>query len=373
MGNGEIRSLTGLRFVAAFFVFVFHIHIRWPIVGNGFISNILGQGAVGMSLFFVLSGFVLTYRYVDAQCTVRNYLINRFARIYPVYVAVAIFTLPWIGIDLYGSSEQLKHIFQVILLVFSNIFVIQAWFPQYFSHWNDGGSWSISVEFFCYILLPFFLNYFSCFSKKKLYVALFTFWLLAVLPGISASLFDAPSNNVFYSIPIFRLSEFMIGVCTYLIIRSGRRYQWGNLLQIVIILIVLFYLGIVGSTMSMYVGHNWIVLPAIAFIIFSLCNGKGLIASSLGSSVFVWLGKISYCFYSFQVLLILFLINYHDRLLIFLPVLLNTKVLLVSSFVLLVLLSSAGYYFIEEPSRRWIRKYHKNISGDLVLGGKLVK
>jgi hypothetical protein len=52
----EIFPLTGLRFVAAFYVFLFHIHIRWPISSHSFAKNVLDQGAIGMSLFFMLSG-----------------------------------------------------------------------------------------------------------------------------------------------------------------------------------------------------------------------------------------------------------------------------------------------------------------------------
>ena len=58
----EVRPLTSLRFVAAFYVFVFHIHIRWP-VGMGIADNLLSAGAIGMSLFFMLSGFILAHRH----------------------------------------------------------------------------------------------------------------------------------------------------------------------------------------------------------------------------------------------------------------------------------------------------------------------
>ena len=51
----EVRPLTSLRFVAALYVFVFHIHIRWPVAG-GWMDGLLSSGAVGMSLFFMLSG-----------------------------------------------------------------------------------------------------------------------------------------------------------------------------------------------------------------------------------------------------------------------------------------------------------------------------
>jgi peptidoglycan/LPS O-acetylase OafA/YrhL len=357
----EIFSLTGLRFVAAFYVFLFHIHIRWPISDHPFTKKVLDQGAIGMSLFFLLSGFVLAYRYADGQSTLKDYLVNRFARIYPIYSIAALVTLPWIGISLVSSSlaDTLRWIGQIVLLVLSNIFLIQAWFIQYFSYWNDGGSWSISVEVFCYILLPFLLPSLLQASMKRLFVIAAACWLLAVLPGLSAALFSSPSNGVFYSMPIFRLPEFLIGACTYLAIRLGFKYQWGAALQVAVLVIFLLYLGFAGSEMPLYVGHNWIALPVIAFMIFSLSNEKGLVASILASRIFVWLGKISYCFYSFQALIILLLISHHDKLIQVAPALSNNKLLAIVSLAVLVALSASGYYLIEEPARRWIRRYHK--------------
>ena len=358
MSQTEILPLTGLRFVAAFYVFLFHIHIRWPLAGQPFLKNVLDQGAVGMSLFFVLSGFVLAYRYADGRSTIKDYLINRFARIYPIYVVAALITLPWIGIDFgYGSLTDIgKGIMQGALLIFANICLIQAWFLQFFSYWNDGGSWSISVEAFCYLLLPFILPRLAQPSIRRLYIIVAVCWLLAVLPGFSAALFNGPSTGVFYSMPIFRLPEFLIGACAYLAIRLGSSYRWGIIPQIVVLSFFLLYLGFVGPHMPLYVGHNWVALPTIALMIFSLSNGKGPIASLLANPVFVWLGKISYCFYSFQAFLILSLINYHDKLIQIAPLLANNRVLSIASLMVLIALSAAGHYLIEVPAHSWIKK-----------------
>ena len=161
----EIYPLTGLRFVAAFYVFLFHIHIRWPLTHQPFVRNILDEGAIGMSLFFVLSGFVLAYRYADGRTPLRDYLINRFARIYPVYVVAAVVTLPWIGVGLdTGSPGELwASLARFAALIFANVFLIQAWFLQFFSYWNDGASWSIAVEAFFYVILPVVLPAFARF------------------------------------------------------------------------------------------------------------------------------------------------------------------------------------------------------------------
>lgn len=63
----ELLPLTTLRFISAFWIFLFHITLRWPVDLPVPISNILSQGPLGMSIFFILSGFVLTYNYFEKE------------------------------------------------------------------------------------------------------------------------------------------------------------------------------------------------------------------------------------------------------------------------------------------------------------------
>ena len=76
----SITPLTFVRFIAAFYVFLFHIYLHWTWNVKPFIGNIMNEGAVGMSLFFVLSGFILTYNYYDKN-PLENYhyfIVNAF-------------------------------------------------------------------------------------------------------------------------------------------------------------------------------------------------------------------------------------------------------------------------------------------------------
>ena len=354
----QITQLTGLRFVAAFYVFLFHINIRYPLSENVYVKNFLDQGAVGMSVFFILSGFVLAYQYAENDTTLKNFFINRFARIYPIYALSATLCLPWIGVHI-ESDHIFLGLSQFFLIIISNIFLIQAWFPQFFSHWNDGGSWSISVEAFCYILLPFLLRNLS--EAKKVGAIKFIYllaFILAILPGLSAYCFPGQLNNVFYSMPIFRLPEFVIGICIYLIhSEKNQMMNISSFLMYAILIIYICYLGIYGPSLPIYVAHNWITLPVISLIIFFLLGEKNMLSKLLSSDSLVFLGKISYCFYSFQVILILLLVDYHDKLSNKFFWLHNNKILLIISFVVLLIASCLGYYLVEEPARKTIKRY----------------
>ena len=353
-----ILPLTGLRFIAALYVFIFHIHIRWPLTSQPQLKNILDQGAVGMSIFFMLSGFVLAYSYADARVSTKTYLVNRFARIYPVYLVAALVTLPWIGIPISDGTgaSVLKTAVQSLLLVFANIVALQAWFPSFFPMWNVGASWSISVEVFCYLTLPLVLPALVKLPKKWLLLTGVTCWLLGSLPGLIAASFPGPLGTIYYSMPIFRLPEFVLGAIVFLYMRSENSATKIRLLVVPGSILLFTYLAFWGAKMPFYVGHSWIALPCIALAIAGLSTSRGAASAVLSTNVVVWLGKTSYCFYSFQALLILLLIDHHNAIVRAIPALSNNLILLSLAFCTLVVASSLGYYGLEEPSRKWVKR-----------------
>lgn len=364
MSSGkEIYSLTGLRFIAAFYVFIFHIHQSWPLTGNAIVKNIFSQGAIGMSLFFILSGFVLAYRYFNEDILISNYFVNRIARVYPVYIVAALVTLPWFGLSYVegASLGPIKVIAQGIIIVFTNIFMIQARFPQLIYFWNNGASWSISVEAFCYLVFPLIFSRLAKLSTKKFITTFFILYTLAILPGIVGSIFPGLSVTVYYAMPIFRLPEFLIGVCVLLFLKKFKIFKNDWVMQcsqIAFILLFFVYIGYVGHIFPNYTGHNWIAVPLIAFIIYTLSGNKGILVTILANPILVWLGKISYCFYSFQVLVIRVLLIYQKELMKLSPLFSGNHFIFWFALLILLLLSTIGYYYIEEPARKKIRQLY---------------
>lgn len=355
MGNRpEIRALTGLRFVAAFYVFVFHIHLRWPLAPAGsWLANLIGQGAIGMSLFFLLSGFVLAYRYASLEFSFKDYFANRLSRIYPVYLLAALLTLPWIGFDP-GTDYGLSRIVALVLI---DALVLQAWFPQLFPFWNNGGSWSISVEMFCYMVLPFVFRPFRTLARKQLLLAAAALYGLAVLPGLTLALFYGEFGRSFYTLPIYRLPEFLLGALIWFAVLQGVRIP--RILLPVALAVLAAYLGLAGGRLPMWVGHNWIVLPVIALTIFSLATQPGLIGRLLSTAPMMWLGKVSYSFYSLQLLLLLYLKDHHAALVVRFPMLADNLLLLAVSLAVLVGLAGLSYHLVEEPARLWISRWYQ--------------
>ena len=170
--KGELRGLTSFRFVAAFYVFLFHVQIRAPLAGDGPVADFLKEGAVGMTLFFMLSGFILAYVYGRDRIDIEDYAVNRFARIYPVYLVAAALALPWLINQTYDSGSFLVSSLQFLVLFVSGILMLQAWLPHSFTYWNNPASWSLSCEAFFYALFPAFWHIFGKTSARAALIML---------------------------------------------------------------------------------------------------------------------------------------------------------------------------------------------------------
>ena len=138
---GEFRGLTGLRIVAALWVVAFHFHFTaLPGVArvDRWLGPLLSQGALGVDLFFVLSGFVIAHTYLDrlgprprARMAVR-FLWARISRMWPAYVVVFhVFGL-WLGAKLvFGHDRTIA--FQAVQPVvdvgqwLQQVFLVQMW------------------------------------------------------------------------------------------------------------------------------------------------------------------------------------------------------------------------------------------------------
>lgn len=305
----EFFALNGLRFVAAFWVLIFHCSFhfgRLPALSS--VQPIIENGTLAMTLFFMLSGFVLSYRYRGFSTTeeVRSYTAARLARLYPVYAVMGLVTLWMIpaaasNFALYANYGYVGKIIFLALLCLLFVLALQAWFPAFFpvNIWNFGGSWSLSVEAFFYSLFPWLRNRLTKLAVPKLAILLAAMLLtMAVITAgmLASQIGGQDASSVFYVVPIFRFPEFVLGVVGFVLFAERgvgikKLYTYGSILG-VLLLVCMYRWNLPG-----WIDYGW--LAAIPFLAAFVLSTKIEVATSLEAFV-NYCGRISYCVYMAQ-------------------------------------------------------------------------
>jgi peptidoglycan/LPS O-acetylase OafA/YrhL len=288
----ELRSLTGLRAVAALFVFCFHTSGYGDRVSNFW--RIADVGFCGVSFFFILSGLVLTWA-TNPRISSRRFYGRRFARIYPAHVVMSV-----IAIVLYLHWEPKAEPLGYVLL---SVVLLQAWIPSVVAlQAGNGVSWSLSCEAFFYACFPFLRSVLTRWSPRariQLGVGLAVASTVAAL--ISGLTMNGTYDLVVYENPLVRASEFVLGMIVGLALREGYRpairpfYGW---------LLLAFTWGaslLIGGTRGWlpYRGiTDALVLPAFLLLIVAYAGAdlRGA-ATFFARPVMVYLGRISFAFY----------------------------------------------------------------------------
>ncbi|GLV21022.1 acyltransferase [Sphingobium sp. TomMM35A] len=148
----RVASLTGLRGVAAVSVLLYHIPHQ-PAFSQ-FAIPLFSRAYLAVDLFFILSGFVVSYGYHDrvvthlSRASYADFLINRMARVWPLHLIVTLVFGLRILLNVSGNQSIDLNAGNVI----SNLFMVQSW------GWGTepiaGNSWSVSTELAAYLIYP---------------------------------------------------------------------------------------------------------------------------------------------------------------------------------------------------------------------------
>lgn len=285
--RGRLDTLTGMRAIAAGLVFLDHV----PGLLSGRLARgearIGGQGAIGVTFFFALSGFVLTWSARDGD-TPRAFFRRRFARIVPAYTVACVAGIVLTVVFLGGSFDWGP--------VSASLLLLQSWVPSkhyYFSY--NGVGWSLSDEAFFYLLFPSVIPALRSLSRSARRALQLT--LLVVIGGLAAvSPFIWKGSYLVNHFPPARFMEFVLG-CTLAI--DGSRAEW--VLGRVRLGWALLLAGGVYLLAGLPVGgFRNVALPMIPVLLLLTAGAQVDIAGAgglLASRTAVWLGEISYCFY----------------------------------------------------------------------------
>ncbi|NMH27547.1 acyltransferase family protein [Flavobacterium silvaticum] len=348
-------SLTGIRAIAAYMVFIHHIHL---FKGTP-IFDFTYEFHIGVSIFFVLSGFLITYRYSDLNnFNMKQYMVNRIARIFPVYFLLT--SLTFLAFYLKGSESLTT----ITWLYLSNITFLRGFFDSLkFSGISQG--WSLTVEETFYLLAPLL---FFLIKKSKSYLYALPVLLLA-FGALLVVIFSRMDFFGFFGSFEFMLSYTFFGRCIEFFagIGLGIIYKKGTFKSAFNYFTYLGILGIIVSIFGISFGRHMynqeigsvmrrvfllVILPIIGVLplFYGLLTEKTPVSRVLGSKLFILLGKSSYVFYLIHIGIIQSSINKISDNPLF-------------TFIVLNLISIGLFKMFEEPVNNFIRaKYAARIS-----------
>ena len=354
----QIRSHTGLRGIAALLVVAYHQQLgpfyKLPIELS---TNIFRRSYLMVDLFFILSGFIISYVYRadrDAAISIADtkaFLFTRFARIYPLHLGSVIYLLVFTA----GSTALLAaagHANTPLTAKDLNNWLLQlallnAWIPGY-DAWNTP-SWSISAEMFAYLLFPVIVAL-HVRTRRLTRTALLSvsFGFFIYVEGTTGSL-----DIIAGLAPLRCLAGFSLGMLLYFyrsraLVASDALLSASQLVAVVWLMIGLIYKI-----------SDPLIIPAFALIVFATWPDRGVIARLLSRRSFQWLGDISYSVYLLHVPIgaTLWFFWSHLVLRLGLAPAIARVMWLAFAFATVLFISTLSYRHIEVKARRGLLKW----------------
>ncbi|MGD9619379.1 MAG: acyltransferase family protein [Mycolicibacterium sp.] len=373
--TGEIRALTGLRIVAALWVVLFHFRPLLadaaPSVSSA-LAPVLNAGAQGVDLFFILSGFVLTWKYLDrmgerwSTKATLHFLWLRLARVWPVYLVTMHLAGAWIIFTLYVGHTPSPAVDQLNATSWlRQVLLTQLWFQPYFdgSSW-DGPAWSISAEWLAYLLFgALVLVVFRMASATR---ARGLIWLaiLASLPPVLLLL----ASGVFYTpwswLPRI-VMQFIAGALACAAVRklqlSDRARRIAGMTSVLLSGIIIGGLYLLDTHPPGSI-HDAGGLVDVLFVplVLTLALGAGTLPAVLSTGVMMYLGHISFSLYMVHELVHTVWNWAVIQFAITLTPSWSAKLMVFALIGVAGLAAAMLYHIVEEPARRWMRRMAEN-------------
>lgn len=377
--SGEIKALTGLRIIAAVWVVLFHfrplLRLASPDLSDA-LAPVLDRGAQGVDLFFILSGFVLTWNYLErmgesfsARATV-HFLWLRLARVWPIYLVTLHLALLWVIFTLHVGhvpTEDLSR-FNAISYV-RQVLLVQLWFEPFFdgSSW-DGPAWSISAEWLAYLLFAVMVLAVYRMMRVTSARGLAALAIIASLPPLLLLLATGQFYTPWSWLPRI-VMQFTAGALACAAVRKlelghgaaqlGDRVRrtagYASVLLVAAIGGVLYYFD--GHPISGLYDSGGLVDVLFVPLVMALAIGTGSLPALLSTRVMVYGGQISFCLYMVHELVhtswnwaaLQFEIGWDEGV----P---QAKWMVGGLLAAATLLSMLLFHTVEEPGRHWMRR-----------------
>jgi len=368
--KGEIKALTGLRIVAAVWVVLFHFRPMLADASPDFLdalAPVLNCGAQGVDLFFILSGFVLAWNYLDrmgrtwsARATA-HFLWLRLARVWPVYLVTLHLAALWVIFTLHVGHVPSPDVADFTATSYlRQVLMVQLWFQPFFdgSSW-DGPAWSISAEWLAYVLFGALVLVIFRMTHATRARSLMVLACAATLPPIVLLLVSGQFYTPWSWLPRI-VTQFTAGALACAAVRRLRltdraRRGAGYLSLLIAVAMVGALYWFDTHPISGVTDSGGVVDVLFVPLVSTLAVGVGSLPRLLSTRLLVYGGKISFCLYMVHELVHTawgWAVEQFELTLGDFPWKYNVVGLLAIAVGAAALL----YHVVEEPGRRWMRR-----------------
>lgn len=293
--------LTSLRFFAALNVVLFHLA---PQCSNRVLRSVVNSGPEMVEFFFVLSGFILAYVYIDDESAGvmaakrADFWKARLARILPAYLLGLFLLSPiFFYTGLVSRIVPLGTFLPGVVLV---PLFLQAWWPPAALLWNMP-AWSLSVEVFFYAIFPTLVGFYS--RGRGLQTLILGFVMLvgaALVREVFAEMVPPSQflNHFLWYFPLLHLPLFMFGMAL------GRWFLDSRNSRLLVHPAVLLWGGIVSAVVLLGL-RSWLPEWAVSTPVLSAVFGTVILGAAasppgrgpLQAPLLIVLGEASYALY----------------------------------------------------------------------------
>jgi peptidoglycan/LPS O-acetylase OafA/YrhL len=317
--SNYVPALTGVRAMAAYLVFISHYCYIFDANFPHIVQRFFGEFHIGVSIFFVLSGFLITFRYYNkferlSKDWFLQYLKNRVARIYPMYflLTVAAFVYYFITKDPSIVGGATNAGISPIALLIMNITFVRGFFFQF---WNTGISqgWSLTVEECFYFSAPIIFLIAKRYGKfyiQPVVITLFAIIMVLIFSHVNWHGFFGNFQFVMVFTFFGRCFEFFVGVqLAKIILKKGLErnskipFTYGGFVLIFVCVFVMALQPIPkgwAAGLESPIGiitNNYFLCVAVALFFYGILTESTKFKSFLALPFIELLGKSSYIFY----------------------------------------------------------------------------
>lgn len=342
-------EIDGLRAIAVISVIIYHLNENW-----------LSGGFLGVDIFFVISGFLITGIIITEiqqnSFSLKQFYTRRIKRIYPAFITVmALVSLIASVIFIYNDFNQLRKTIELATAFLSNFYLglTQGYFDLSANENPVLHIWSLAVEEQYYLIFPLILilAYKKFREIKALFIiTLILFFILLATSFIPANFYKEVLHqpNIYY-LSNLRFPELLVGSLLAIYHNLSNKVQLSkqvnNILAILSTLLLFSCLFLMNNNIA-YIPGITLILPCIfTALIIHTTSQNNIIKLCLSNKVIVFIGKISYSLYLYHWIFIAFAYYITGE-----KQINNQSIAIVT--VLTIIFSVLSYYLIEQPIRK---------------------